>query len=111
MLAFTCAIHVTDVRAGIVRGARTLKLTLLSWLLPIMALIAVTFLATLLFTGLEPLWSTRRATPVLLAAAAALVFLALPFGYATDVAQLATGAWRSRKASGVMIVGAGPGSR
>jgi hypothetical protein len=75
VLAFTCAIHVTDVRAGIVRGARTLKLTLLSWLLPMMVLIGGGFLSALLFTGLEPLWSTRRATAVLLTAAAALVFL------------------------------------
>jgi Domain of unknown function (DUF4153) len=75
VLAYTCAIHVTDLRAGIVRGARTLKLTLLSWLLPMMVLIAGAFLAALLFTGLEPLWSTRRATAVLLTAAAALVFL------------------------------------
>jgi hypothetical protein len=63
------------VRAGIVRGARTLKLTLLSWLLPMMVLIAGGFLSTLMFTGLEPLWSTRRATAVLLTAAAAIVFL------------------------------------
>jgi Domain of unknown function (DUF4153) len=75
VMACTAAIHVTDVRAGIVRGARTLKLTLLSWLLPLMVLITGAFLAALLFTGLEPLWSTRRATAVLLAAAAALVFL------------------------------------
>jgi hypothetical protein len=39
-----------------------------------MVLIAGGFLATLLFTGLEPLWSTRRATALLLTAAA-LVFL------------------------------------
>ena len=62
VMACTSAIHVTDVRAGIVRGARTLKLTLLSWLLPLMVLITGAFLAALLFTGLEPLWSTRRAT-------------------------------------------------
>ena len=74
-LAIACAIHVTDVRAGIVRGVRTLKLTLLSWLLPMMAAIVVAFLATLVFTGLEPLWNTRRATTVLLAAAAALILL------------------------------------
>jgi hypothetical protein len=74
-LALACALHVTDVRAGIVRGVRTLKLTLLSWLLPIMLVIAVAFLAALAFTGLEPLWSTRRATTVVLLAAAALVLL------------------------------------
>jgi hypothetical protein len=74
-LAFTYALHITDVRAGLVRGTRTLSLSLLSWLLPIMTLITVAFLLALLFTGLEPLWSTRRATAILLAAAGALIFL------------------------------------
>jgi len=61
-LAFACAVHVTDVRAGIVRGVRTLIHVLLSWLLPLIALFAVGFLASLPFTGLAPLWSTRFAT-------------------------------------------------
>ena len=74
-MVFAYAIHVADVRAAIVRGVRTLTLTLLSWLLPMMALIAACFLLALPFTGLEPLWSTRRATAVLLLAAAALIFL------------------------------------
>jgi hypothetical protein len=74
-LAITSALHVTDVRAGLVRGARTLKLTLLSWLLPVMTAIAVVFVLSLPFTGLEPLWNTRRATFILLTSAAVLVFL------------------------------------
>ena len=74
-LAFTYAIHVTDARAAIVRGSQTLALTLLSWLLPVLAVMAVAFLLALPFTGLEPLWSTRRATSILLTAATALVFL------------------------------------
>ena len=74
-LAFTCAIHLTDVRVGIVRGVRTLSCTLLSWLLPLMTLLAVGFVATLPFTGLEPLWSTRRASAILIAAAASFIFL------------------------------------
>jgi Domain of unknown function (DUF4153) len=74
-LAFTCALHITDIRAGLVRGTRTLSLSLLSWLLPVMTLITVAFLSVLPFNGLEPLWSTQRATVILLAAAAALVFL------------------------------------
>ena len=74
-LAVAYAVHVTDVHAGIVRGVRTLGLTLLSWLLPMMAAIAVVFLAALIFTGLEPLWSTRQATSVLLLAAASLIVL------------------------------------
>jgi len=70
-----CAILITDVQAGIVRGVRTLTLTLLSWLMPLMAAMTVAFLAALVFTGLEPLLSTRRATAVLLFAGAALVLL------------------------------------
>jgi hypothetical protein len=74
-LALACAIHVTDVRAGIVRGMRTLILILASWLLPLLVLIVAGFLASLPFTGLAPLWSTRFATALLLTAAAALVVL------------------------------------
>jgi hypothetical protein len=43
--------------------------------MPLMALIAVGFLAALPFTGLTPLWDTRSAASVLLAAAAALIVL------------------------------------
>ncbi|MFH1341113.1 MAG: DUF4153 domain-containing protein [Pseudomonadota bacterium] len=75
VLAFSYAIHVTDVRASIVQGARTLVLILLSWLLPLMTLLGAAFVVTLMFTGLEPLWSTRHAASILLVATAQLVFL------------------------------------
>src|SRR5262245_31257831 len=74
-LAISYALHVTDVRAVLVEGVRTLNLTLLSWLLPIMAGLAVAFVLALPFTGLEVLWNTRRATSILLTAVAALIFL------------------------------------
>jgi hypothetical protein len=74
-LALACALHVTDARAGIVRGIRILILTLLSWLLPLMALFGLGFLASLPFTGLTPLWGTRFATGLLLSAAATLICL------------------------------------
>lgn len=74
-VAFAAAIHVTDVQASIVQGARNLGLVLLSWMLPLMTVIVSAFLLTLLATGLEPLWNTRRAAVILLAAAAILVFL------------------------------------
>ncbi|SFM92726.1 DUF4153 domain-containing protein [Rugamonas rubra] len=64
--AFSCAIHLTDVRPAIVRGIRTLLLVLLSWLLPLAALMVTGFLCSLPFTGLEVLWQTRHATAVLL---------------------------------------------
>src|SRR5262249_36324209 len=72
---FACALHMTDARAGLVEGARTLALALLSWLLPVMTLFAIAFVLALPFTGLEPLWSTRQATAILLVASAALVVL------------------------------------
>ncbi len=74
-LALATAIHVSDVRAEIVRGIRTLGLTLLSWLLPLLTAIALLFLAALPFTGLQPLWGTRFASVLLLVTAAALIVL------------------------------------
>jgi len=74
-VALTCALHVTDVRAGIVRSVRTIACNLLAWLLPLLALIAVGFAAALPFTGLEPLWDTKRASAILLIAVASLIFL------------------------------------
>jgi hypothetical protein len=75
MLTFSYAVHITDVRAAIVRGTRTIALVLLSWLLPVMTLLAAAFLVTVPFAGLESLWSTRRATTILLIVVAALVSL------------------------------------
>jgi hypothetical protein len=73
---FAAAVQLTDVRANLVRGVRTVALTLLAWLLPLMALIAAAFLLTLPFTGLEPLWKTKSATAILLIADAFLILLA-----------------------------------
>jgi len=75
VFAFASALHLTDVRPGIVRGIRTLLLVLLSWLLPLATLIVFGFMASLPWTGLTPLWATRHATAVLLGAAAVLVVL------------------------------------
>lgn len=72
---FAAAVQLTDVRANLVRGVRTVALTLLAWLLPLMALIAAAFLLTLPFTGLEPLWRTKSATAILLVADAFLILL------------------------------------
>lgn len=72
---FACAMHITDVRPAIVRGIRSLLLVLLSWILPVTTLIVVGFLLSLPLTGLQPLWATKSATAVLLAAAAMLVIL------------------------------------
>ncbi len=74
-LVFAAAVHLTDVRASLTRGVRTIGLALLSWLTPLMALIAAAFLVALPFTGLGPLWKTGAAANVLLASAAALIVL------------------------------------
>lgn len=74
-VAFAGAVHLTDVRPGLIRGVRTVGLTLLSWLLPLMAALTAAFLVALVFTGVGPLWGTRRASALLLSAAAVLVVL------------------------------------
>lgn len=74
-LFFAIAIHLTDVKANLVAGARTLALTLLAWLLPVLTGLTLAFLAALPFTGLQPLWDTRSAGGILLSACAALLIL------------------------------------
>ncbi|HXU99034.1 MAG TPA: DUF4153 domain-containing protein [Caulobacteraceae bacterium] len=74
--AFAAGLHLADVRVGLTRGVRTIGLFLLSWLLPLMSLIAVGFLAALPITGLAPLWASKMATAVLLWSLAALIILA-----------------------------------
>ncbi len=73
--AFSCAMHVTDVRPAIVRGIRALLLVLLSWLAPVVALLVAGFVLSMPFTGLAPLWATRHATAALLGACAMLVIM------------------------------------
>ncbi len=69
------ALHITDVQVDLVRGMRTLLLTLLSWLLPILTLIMLSFLISLFFTGLEPVHSKHSTTSNLLIAATILILL------------------------------------
>lgn len=73
--AFSCALHITDVRPSIVRGIRSLLLVLASWILPVAVVIIGGFLCTLPFTGLDGLWKTRFATSLLLTTVAVLVML------------------------------------
>jgi hypothetical protein len=74
-LVVAAGIHLTDIQPGLVRGTRTLVLVLFSWLLPLMTVLAVGFLAALPFKGLQPLWHLGHASAVLLGAAAWLVIL------------------------------------
>ncbi len=74
-LVFTAGLHISDIRASLVRGTRTLVLVFLSWLLPLMTIIVTGFLISLIFTGLTPLWQTKMAAKILLVAAAILITL------------------------------------
>ena len=74
-LAFALAVHLTDVRDGLIRGVRTVGLMLLSWLLLVMTVLAAGFVLALPFTGLKGLRDTGSATSLVLAAAAALIVL------------------------------------
>lgn len=74
-LAFAAAVELTDVRDSLIRGVRTVALTLLSWLLLVLTGLVAAFLIALPFTGLEGLWSTGRATSLVLAAVAVLIVL------------------------------------
>lgn len=74
-LAFAAAVHLTDVRDGLIRGVRTVALMLLSWLLPVMAILTAGFIAALPFAGVGRLWEAGYGTNLMLAAAAALIIL------------------------------------
>ena len=74
-LAFATAVHLTDVRDGLIRGVRTVALMLLSWLLLVLTVLVGGFLAALPFTGLDGLWETGSATSLVLAAAGGLIIL------------------------------------
>lgn len=74
-MAFAASVHITDVRPSLLRGMRNLGLTLLAWLLPLVTVLAAAFLLALLFVGVEPLWSTRRAASLLLTASAVILVL------------------------------------
>jgi hypothetical protein len=74
-IVFALGLYLTDADTGLTRGARQIGLALLSWLAILMTLILAAFLAALPFTGLEPLWDTKRATVLLLNAAATMILL------------------------------------
>jgi hypothetical protein len=74
-LAFACALHLTDIRAGLVQGMRNLLHMLLSWLLPLATILILAFIVSLPLTGLSPLWRTSHGSEIVLSAAAVLVVL------------------------------------
>lgn len=104
-VAFAAAVHITDVRPALLRGARNLGLTLLAWITPLMTLISGGFLAALLFTGLAPLWATKHSATLLLNADV-VILLALNAAYKDGDPQnpppLAV-RWAGWGAAGVML--------
>jgi hypothetical protein len=74
-LAIAAGVHLTMERAGLVLGARNLALTLFSWLLPLLTLIALAFLAALPFRGVEAVWRGELGSGLLAWAAVLLIFL------------------------------------
>ncbi len=65
-ITFGYAIHLIETHEQLVITLRRHLLGVFSWLLPMVALIAVLFLLALPFTGLQPLWSTRHASMLML---------------------------------------------
>lgn len=74
-LAIAVSIHVTDAQPSLIRGIRTVVLSLLSWLLPLLTIILAGFLCSLPFISLAHLWSTHFATGSLLLASSLIIFL------------------------------------
>jgi hypothetical protein len=65
-IAFGYAIYLVESHERIVVTLRRHLLGVFSWLLPLVALIAVLFLMALPFTGLQPLWKTGHASSLML---------------------------------------------
>jgi hypothetical protein len=74
-LAFGAAVHLGDVQSKILANVRNLVLGVMSWLLPIIAVIGAIFALSLLRSGLKPLWDTNAATASLLAGCVGFVLL------------------------------------
>ena len=74
-VVFSAAIHVTDVKPNIIRGIRTLKLTLFAWLLPVMTFIAAAFLLTLCVVGFASLNRTHATGYIFIGVGFILVYL------------------------------------
>jgi Domain of unknown function (DUF4153) len=74
-IAFGAAVHLGDVQPKLLANVRNLILGVLSWLLPVITLIGAIFAASLLASGLAPLWATKAATATLLSGCVGFVLL------------------------------------
>ena len=102
-VAFAAAVQLTDVRVALIRGVRTVGLVLLSWLLPVMTVIVLAFLAALPFTGLAPLFGTRSGASTVLSASAALIVL-LSAAYQDGETKIPTALrWAGRAAALALV--------
>lgn len=73
--AMACAVQLGDVQDKLLSHVRAVVLSVLAWLLPVIAAIGLLFLCSLCVSGLEPLWKTKAATATLLGACVAFVLL------------------------------------
>jgi len=73
--AMACAVQLGDVQDKLLVNVRAIVLSVLSWLLPVIAAMGLLFLGGLCVSGLGPLWKTKAASLTLLAAAAVFVLL------------------------------------
>lgn len=65
-MVFALGLRLGLERVQVIDALRTLLLGACHLLLPLSTLIVLLFLGSVLFSGLEPLWQTRSATPILL---------------------------------------------
>jgi hypothetical protein len=72
-LVFAGAVHLTDVRLDLIRGFRTVVLTLFAVLLPLVAGLSALFLGVGAATGMKGIWTAQAAAAALLAMALAMI--------------------------------------
>ena len=102
-VAFAIAVQLTDVRIALIQGVRTVGLVLLSWLLPVMTVLVVAFLAALPLTGLAPLFGTRSGASTVLSASAALIVL-VSAAYQDGVTEIPLPIRWAGRAAGLALV-------
>ena len=74
-VVFALGVHQTDVMPTILKNIRSVLLNLLSFLLPLIAVIIIVFLSGLLFVGIDKLWATKNGANILIGTSLCLVIL------------------------------------
>lgn len=83
-VAFGLGAAIAREREKIILTLRTIMFSLAKILLPMLTLIALLFIVTLPFTGLDPLWSTKKTSPII------LILLSVIIIYINAVFQMGT---------------------